>query len=84
MNAANMSLHVLFRTYNTRDHPAADCAIWQAGRATNAAPKFLKPIKIGNPGIEETFVDGGMGQNNPLMSVYWRLRFCSPITTLHA
>ncbi|KAJ7770426.1 FabD/lysophospholipase-like protein, partial [Mycena metata] len=65
MNAANMSLPVLFRTYNATHHPAMDCTIWQAGRATSAAPTFFKQIQIGPPGIEEAFLDGGMGQNNP-------------------
>ncbi|KAJ7878248.1 hypothetical protein B0H13DRAFT_2545696 [Mycena leptocephala] len=59
MNAANMSLPVLFRTYNTTNNPAMDCTIWQAGRATSAAPTFFKQIQIGPPGIEEAFVDGG-------------------------
>ncbi|KAJ7852232.1 hypothetical protein B0H13DRAFT_2284387 [Mycena leptocephala] len=69
MNAANMSLPVLFRTYNTTNNPAIDCTIWQAGRATSAAPTFFKQIRIGPPGIEEAFVDGGMGQNNPIAAM---------------
>ncbi|KAJ7878262.1 FabD lysophospholipase-like protein, partial [Mycena leptocephala] len=69
MNAANMSLPVLFRTYNTTNNPAMDCTIWQAGRATSAAPTFFKQIRIGPPGIEEAFVDGGMGQNNPIAAL---------------
>ncbi|KAJ7824117.1 acyl transferase/acyl hydrolase/lysophospholipase [Mycena leptocephala] len=60
MNAANMSLPVLFRTYNTTNNPAMDCTIWQAGRLL---------IQIGPPGIEEAFVDGGMGQNNPIAAL---------------
>ncbi|KAJ7811658.1 acyl transferase/acyl hydrolase/lysophospholipase [Mycena leptocephala] len=69
MNAANMSLPVLFRTYNTTNNPAIDCKIWQAGRATSAAPTFFKQIRIGPPGIEEAFVDGGIGQNNPIATL---------------
>ncbi|KAJ7830374.1 FabD lysophospholipase-like protein [Mycena leptocephala] len=69
MNAANMSLPVLFRTYNTTNNPAINCTIWQAGRATSAAPTFFKQIRIGPPGIEEAFVDGGMGQNNPIATL---------------
>ncbi|KAJ7770415.1 acyl transferase/acyl hydrolase/lysophospholipase [Mycena metata] len=65
MNTANMSLPVLFRTYDAPDHPAMDCTIWQAGRATSAAPTFFKRIQIGPSGIEEAFLDGGIGQNNP-------------------
>ncbi|KAJ7860834.1 acyl transferase/acyl hydrolase/lysophospholipase [Mycena olivaceomarginata] len=40
-----------------------------AGRATSAAPTFFKQIKIGPSGIEEAFVDGGMGHNNPTASL---------------
>ncbi|KAJ7357900.1 hypothetical protein DFH08DRAFT_437176 [Mycena albidolilacea] len=69
MNAANMSLPVLFRTYNTLDYPAMNCTIWQAGRATSAAPAFFKQIKIGLSGMEEAFVDGGLGHNNPTASL---------------
>ncbi|KAJ7703354.1 acyl transferase/acyl hydrolase/lysophospholipase [Mycena olivaceomarginata] len=65
MNAAHMSLPVLLRTYNTPDHLAMNCTIWQAGRATSADPTFFKQIKIGCPGMEEAFLDGGMGHNNP-------------------
>jgi hypothetical protein len=46
-----------------------DCTIWQAGQATSAAPTFFKHIKIGHPGMKETFVDGGMGHNNPTDAV---------------
>ncbi|KAJ7832578.1 hypothetical protein B0H13DRAFT_2429621 [Mycena leptocephala] len=48
---------------------AMDCTIWQAGRATSAAPTFFKQIRIGSPGIEEAFIDGGMGQNNPIAAL---------------
>ncbi|KAJ7888011.1 hypothetical protein B0H13DRAFT_2277448 [Mycena leptocephala] len=60
---------------DTRENPCKtsvqtmDCTIWQAGRATSAAPTFFKQIRIGPPGIEEAFVDGGMGQNNPIAAL---------------
>ncbi|KAJ7889886.1 acyl transferase/acyl hydrolase/lysophospholipase [Mycena olivaceomarginata] len=64
-NAANMSLPVLFRTYNTPNFPAMNCAIWQAGRATSATPTFFKQIKIAFSGGEEAFVDSGISHSNP-------------------
>ncbi|KAJ7309207.1 FabD lysophospholipase-like protein, partial [Mycena albidolilacea] len=78
MNAANMSLPVLFRTYNTLDYPAMNCTIWQAGRATSAAPAFFKQIKIGLSGIEEAFVDGGLGHNNPTVSLLSEAKLLFP------
>jgi predicted acylesterase/phospholipase RssA len=78
MNAANMGLPVLFRTYDSPDHPAAECTIWEAGRATSAAPTFFKQIKIGRPGLEEAFVDGGMGNNNPISSLLLETKIMFP------
>ncbi|KAK6516638.1 hypothetical protein TWF506_006536 [Arthrobotrys conoides] len=40
--------------------------IWEAVRATSAAPTFFKPMNIG--GIE--YSDGGLGYNNPAMLTY--------------
>ncbi|KAF8071587.1 acyl transferase/acyl hydrolase/lysophospholipase [Lyophyllum atratum] len=51
-----------FRTYPTKFPDAfAGCAIWQAARATSAAPTYLPAIKINS--VE--FVDGGLKFNNP-------------------
>jgi hypothetical protein len=51
-----------FRTYAVNfPDKFADCAIWQAARATSAAPTYLPSITI--DGTE--FVDGGIRFNNP-------------------
>src|SRR5438046_520165 len=55
----------LFRSYQCRGHNADKCAIWEAGRATSAAPTFFKPIKIKVPLPGATYVDGGLAHNNP-------------------
>jgi predicted acylesterase/phospholipase RssA len=55
----------LFRSYQCQGHNASKCAIWEAGRATSAAPIFFKPIKIEIPRPGATFVDGGVTHNNP-------------------
>jgi hypothetical protein len=73
-----MSLPVLLRTYNTPDYPATDCTIWQAGRATSAAPTFFKQIQIGHPGLEEAFLDGGMGHNNPTAALLLEAKVLFP------
>ncbi|CAK7221294.1 hypothetical protein SCUCBS95973_004445 [Sporothrix curviconia] len=59
----------LFRTYQVRANASYNCKIWEAGRATSAAPTYFDPIHIGDPGEEETFVDGGLGYNNPVQQV---------------
>lgn len=40
--------------------------IWEAVRATSAAPTFFDPIHING----EEYVDGGLGCNNPCKEVY--------------
>lgn len=42
--------------------------IWEAARATSAAPSFFGSIKIGDFG--EEFVDGGTGANNPVRIIW--------------
>jgi hypothetical protein len=56
----------LFRTWSADKNPGYNCKIWEAGRATSAAPTFFKRIHIGNPGMQEEFVDAGIGCNNPV------------------
>ncbi|KAG6916206.1 hypothetical protein DXG01_007836 [Tephrocybe rancida] len=56
-----------FRTYPTefRD-PFAGCPIWQAARATSAAPIYLPAITIRDHDSKDVeFVDGGIRFNNP-------------------
>ena len=40
-----------------------DCTIWQAARATSAAPVFLESITFGSPPV--AWIDAGLGFNNP-------------------
>ena len=63
MNAYNMdaNLPVLFRTYESRE-PHSNCKIWEAARATSAAPTFFKHIEIGRA---QPYIDSGIGRNNP-------------------
>jgi hypothetical protein len=52
---------VLFRTYQSHEIHS-NCKIWEAARATSAAPTFFKRIEIGR---KQPFIDGGLGCNNP-------------------
>ena len=56
----------IFRSYETTlpETLYEECKIWEACRATSAAPTFFDPIKIGPHGQE--FIDGGLLYNNPI------------------
>lgn len=71
----------LFRSYGFyRDK----CPIWQACRATVAAPSFFKPMFIDQPPPGGWYLDGGLKRNNPSKVAlqeageYWQTirRFC--------
>ncbi|KAL6414132.1 hypothetical protein AUP68_00648 [Ilyonectria robusta] len=59
----------IFRTYSSKDaaRVTRDAKIWEAGRATTAAPVFFAPIQIGDLG--GTFADGGLRNNNPIQEL---------------
>lgn len=56
---------VIFRTYRGNKIRPSECALWQAARATSAAPTFFKPMAVDRPRPAIDYVDGGMGHNNP-------------------
>ncbi|KAF7948672.1 hypothetical protein EAE96_007867 [Botrytis aclada] len=69
-NSANAPY--LFRTYEhvksefnyseeLNPGPPLQIPIWQVARATTAAPTYFKPFQL----LNERFVDGGYGHNNP-------------------
>ena len=59
---------VRLRNYRSAWEPGTGCAIWQAARATSAAPLYFPPIRFGKPPIN--YVDGGLKYNNPVRSLY--------------
>ncbi|KAJ7106950.1 FabD/lysophospholipase-like protein, partial [Mycena epipterygia] len=67
MNQRNMNARIphLFRSYNTPDEPASTCMVWEAARATSATPELLKPMGIGEAGMTQHYIDGGVGNINP-------------------
>jgi predicted acylesterase/phospholipase RssA len=70
MRKKNAAAPALFRTYPVRGNENTDCFIWEAARATTAAPTFFKSIGICGPdGISEEFTDGGLKWNNPVKVV---------------
>ena len=53
------------RTYTNKnvEKSFADYKIWEAARATSAAPTYFPRIKLG----DHEYVDGGLGFNNPVL-----------------
>ncbi|KAL8992272.1 MAG: hypothetical protein Q9169_007232, partial [Polycauliona sp. 2 TL-2023] len=53
-------------SYTVRENASSNCKIWEAARATTAAPTFFKRITIADSdGGKEDFLDGGVRWNNP-------------------
>lgn len=63
-SAPNNRAPVYLRSYiNSQELLVAPgIKLWEAARATSAAPTYFPPMKVGN----YTFVDGGLQANNPL------------------
>lgn len=63
-----------FRTYKV-SHGSDNVKIWEAARATTAAPRVFREMAISMPsgGVVEHFVDGGLGCNNPSQQAYMEI-----------
>ena len=59
------ALPIIFRSYSAEGASKSKCAIWEAARATTAAPSFFKSMTIQKPAPPITYIDGGLGYNNP-------------------
>ncbi|KAG5634305.1 hypothetical protein H0H81_002476, partial [Sphagnurus paluster] len=70
MPGANLAAPRIFRSYDVKENNSYNCKIWEAARATSAAPTFFKSIEVGEEdGVKERFVDAGSGCNNPVRQV---------------
>ncbi|KFY07041.1 hypothetical protein V492_07500, partial [Pseudogymnoascus sp. VKM F-4246] len=77
------SAPAIFRTYDYThaSHTLFDeCKVWEACRATSAAPTFFDPIQIGR--FKQSFIDGGLGFNNPIFQVYQEAQNMWPDRTI--
>ncbi len=74
-----MSTHIeLLRTYKSRriGHQNYDCFVWEAVRATSAAPLFFEPLTLQKS--QATFVDGAVRANNPIDQITSEARHLWP------
>ncbi|KAK1776794.1 hypothetical protein QBC45DRAFT_204478 [Copromyces sp. CBS 386.78] len=70
VRSKNVGAPQRFRSYVSKhDKKYRDCKIWEAARATSAAPTYFGPIKIAHNGEEEEFIDAAIGFNNPISEV---------------
>lgn len=59
----------LFRTYKGTSNHAHNVEIWEAARATTAAPTFFDPISIKIEAEWDQYIDGAVSFNNPALLV---------------
>jgi len=59
------------------------CLIWEACRATSAAPTFFAPLMFSDPetGKQRSLIDGGIVYNNPVSLVHLESQDLWPNTT---
>jgi hypothetical protein len=74
----NAGIPVVFRSYRGPANQGPDCMIWQALCATMAHPDLFKSFPIGDPPLQELFVDAGLGCNNPLAHVLSEVKAMYP------
>lgn len=66
VSTTDQSTPRLFRSYRANKDEGPQCEIWQAARATTAAPKYFPPMTIVDErGFPDTYIDGALGHNNP-------------------
>ncbi|QRV81272.1 kinesin light chain [Ceratobasidium sp. AG-Ba] len=80
MSADNMNAGIpcIFRSYQGVANQMPDCAIWQVLSATMAHPEMFKPVEIGPEHLRQSFVDGGLGCNNPTEHVLEETKLMLP------
>jgi len=61
-----------FRSQRARRDPAYDFALWEAARATSAAPTYFEPYRLTDAAGARTYslIDGGVFATNPAMCAY--------------
>lgn len=66
-----LGLPRILSTYDPNDRTTK---IWEALRATSAAPTFFEEMQFGTPKV--TYLDGGVGFNNPCAEVAYAAKAC--------
>lgn len=71
---------VYLRSYTSQEIFLSNIKIWEAARATSAAPMYFDPMKVVDTASEDKtvyqLIDGGLGANNPLGWLVTANTFC--------
>lgn len=66
---------IFFKSRKARANPMDDCLMWQAARATSAAPSYFEPALVQQSAdLSYALVDGGVFANSPAMCAYAEAR----------
>ena len=76
MTNKDISKGFRLRNYRSSWEEDTGCTIWQAARATSAAPLYFPSIRFGNPPVN--YVDGGLNYNNPVRALMDEARHTWP------
>ncbi|QRV95743.1 kinesin light chain [Ceratobasidium sp. AG-Ba] len=74
----NAGIPVIFRSYHGKANQMLDCPIWQVLSATMAHPGMFKPVELESNHLRQSFVDGGLGCNNPTAHVLAEVKSILP------
>ena len=77
MTNKDISKGFRLRNYRSSWEEDTGCTIWQAARATSAAPLYFPSIRFGHPAAN--YVDGGLNYNNPVRALIDEARHVWPI-----
>ncbi|CAE6433457.1 unnamed protein product [Rhizoctonia solani] len=80
MSKHNMraGIPIIFPSCQVAANAGPDCSIWQILCATMAHPEFFKSFDIGDPPLARSFVDAGLGCNNPLAHLLAEVKTLHP------
>ncbi|KAG9114449.1 hypothetical protein FRC07_007645, partial [Ceratobasidium sp. 392] len=62
----NAGIPCIMRTYVAPENQMPNYTICETLRATTAHPELFKSVELGEPPVQESFVDGGLGCSNPV------------------
>jgi patatin-like phospholipase/acyl hydrolase len=65
---------IFFKSRKARANANDDCLMWQAARATSAAPSYFEPVQVQAADLSYALVDGGVFANSPAMCAYAEAR----------